>query len=373
MKLKDIARVTWKGLKNDRKRNIITIIVMSLIFVVILTANFWLQGFEDIYLDFANQLAGGKSYGTINIVTKEFKNYNPETSEIEYQDVGLQEVQAKKNKAIALIESYGGVYIGEGDYDESGKLVLPIEYKETEAEICPNKRQGHIGNFSYECLERSSSYLLNPILNLIPVPKLNIPKVSSDENIQHSFITLVFELPSSEAARNLAMSDKINTLMTSMDEQKVNFGIFLGAPPEFYLTMNYLHIAFRVASIILVVVALIVIVSTSIRLVDNDKKNIVLYHSLGASVRQIRIIYAFRFLLLTTLSAIFAMAASIIIMAIYSMVEQSNLATLFDLAFRLDEVKPVFILGVNLDIVTYLVTLIASSGACTLVNLRRLR
>ncbi|MBR0480269.1 hypothetical protein IJJ46_00365 [Candidatus Saccharibacteria bacterium] len=373
MKLKDIARVTWKGLKNDRKRNIITIIVMSIIFVVIFIANFWLQGFEDTYLEFTSQVAGGKSYGITNILTREIKNYNPETAEIEYQDVELQEVQAKKNKAIALIESYGGVYVGEGEYDESGKLILPTEYEESEAKTCPNRRQGNIGSFSYECLERSSSYLLNPILNLIPAPKLNIPKANSDKNIRHSFITLVFELPNSEAARNLAMSDKINTSMTSMDEQKVNFGIFLGAPPEFYLTMNYLHIAFRVASIILVVVALIVTVFTSIRLVDNDKKIIALYRSLGASAYQIRIIYTFRFLLLTTLSAIFAIATSIIIMAMYSIIEQSDLTTLFSLAFRLDGLQSIFILGINVDIAAYLTALIASSGICTLVNLRRLR
>lgn len=373
MKLKDITRVAWKNLKNDRKRSIITVIVMSLIFVIIFTANFWLQGFEDTYLNFANQIVNSKAYGIVKVATREIKSYNPETFEIEYQDIETQKIWDEKEKAISLVESYGGKYVGEGEYDESGELILPIEYEGSEAKICPNKHQGNIGSFSYECLERTSSYPLNPILNLIPTPKLDIPRTSSDETIQQSFFTLVFELPNSKASRDISLSDKINAPMTSTDEQKVNLEIILGASPEFYLTMNYLHIAFRIGSIILAIVAIVVIIFTSIRLVDSDRKNIALYRSLGASACQIRVIYIFRFLLLTILAAILALILSFIIMAVYSTAEQNNLATLFGLAFRLDEVQPIFVFGINLDVIIYLAMLVLSPGACTLVNLRRLR
>ena len=66
--------------------------------------------------------------------------------------------------------------------------------------------------------------------------------------------------------------------------------------PETEYIMCVMQLIINVISVVLGVIAMIVVVFTSIRLVDQDKQNIALYYSLGATARQVRIIYLCYFL-----------------------------------------------------------------------------
>lgn len=233
-----------------------------------------------------------------------------------------------------------------------------------------------ITDLSYEYLQKGQYNILDPILKLITTPKsrsIVFDATSSKEN-NSAVLNLLFSFDSRSAARNYLQSDKVNSSSRDHDDSKADFSIIIGADTDFYSSMSFLHLALDVISAFLVVVALTIIIFTSIRLVDNDQKVIALYRSLGASSRQIRVIYLARFFLLSLFATLSAFFLALIALLIYSRVEQSHLSTIFTLAFSLSEAPNIVILGLNWEIaVIAMISLLASPLLAVFSNLRRLK
>lgn len=87
-----------------------------------------------------------------------------------------------------------------------------------------------------------------------------------------------------------------------------------------------------VVSAVLMVIAVIIALSTYSRLIGRDLKIISLYHAMGASRRQIRLVYITYFLMLSLAAVIFAMILGSVLALIMSLTNQASLQAVFMLA-----------------------------------------
>lgn len=96
----------------------------------------------------------------------------------------------------------------------------------------------------------------------------------------------------------------------------------------------------------LVVIAVIIALSTYARLIGKDLKIISLYHALGATKGQIRVVYAVYLLMLSVMAVGFAVIVGLILAAVLSMVNMEALRSVWSLAFGM-EAGAVWLVGWN--------------------------
>ena len=101
-----------------------------------------------------------------------------------------------------------------------------------------------------------------------------------------------------------------------------------------------------VVSVVLMVIAVIIALSTYSRLIGRDLKIISLYHAMGASRRQIRLVYITYFLMLSLAAVIFATVLGSVLALIMSLTNQASLQAVFMLALGTAD-RFTILLGLN--------------------------
>lgn len=149
--------------------------------------------------------------------------------------------------------------------------------------------------------------------------------------------------------------------------------VVAGMSPEMRYVFGMMKMVAGVASVVLGVVAMIVVIFTSIRLVDQEKQNIRLYYNLGATRGQVRAIYLCYFLELMMIAAVLAFGVASAIVIGWSLVNQEILGVQAVLAFSLREVPEVMWYGVNAGMVVILGAMLLMAPVCVVVNRKRLR
>lgn len=147
--------------------------------------------------------------------------------------------------------------------------------------------------------------------------------------------------------------------MSSQDNNKYLINLILGLSPVQIFLFNILRTIVRIISIILLVIASIIIVSTNTRLVLQDKEEISLYYSLGASSRQIKQIYIIRFLILIFMSLLAAFMITLLGLFIFHLYRGNLINNIYTLSFSLKQTPNVSWLGFSyFDLLVILFTLL---------------
>ena len=134
-----------------------------------------------------------------------------------------------------------------------------------------------------------------------------------------------------------------------------------------------IKLVINIASIALGLIAAIVVVFTSIRLVDQDERNIALYYSLGATTGQVRMIYLFYFLELMIGAAILAFCMASALVAAFSAFNQELIDIQSALGFNLATASGEIWYGVNASTFIIVIAMLVMSFVCMIVNNKRLK
>lgn len=132
-----------------------------------------------------------------------------------------------------------------------------------------------------------------------------------------------------------------------------------------YENLQNVWLVFMVVVAVLTVIALIIAVSTYGRLIGKDMKIISLYHALGATKGQIWVVYAVYLLMLSMMAIGFAVIVGLILAAVLSLVNMTNLVQVFALGFGL-ETEGVWLVGWN-NLLLYVVGAIMAAAILVVI------
>lgn len=265
----------------------------------------------------------------------------------------------------------------------------------------------HVNNLSFEQLENKNSNLLNPLLEIIPTPE-GRPIVIDNGKSQlwqgGTTTPETFPAPPDEPAEDLTAYDQAilkeisdtsgDTVIAVFDNNEqayeylkhskgsfTNIGlpgreyfinVVAGMSPEVTYIFNVINTIVSIASVILGIIATIVVIFTSIRLIDQDQQNIALYYSLGATSGQVRTIYLCYFLELIIGSFLFAFTLASAIVLLFNVIDQNLLGIQAMLGFNQAAYESVWWYGVNHTTLLIFGIMLMMAPLCILVNRKKL-
>lgn len=118
---------------------------------------------------------------------------------------------------------------------------------------------------------------------------------------------------------------------------------------------------------VLTVVAIIVIVTTYLRLLSQDRKIISIYFASGATKLQICLVYSVYLLILSILAIIFALCASSLATLLINLIYQTPLAQLFAFNFGTAKIG-IMLFGWNGSILKYIILILIMAPLCVLMG-----
>lgn len=117
-------------------------------------------------------------------------------------------------------------------------------------------------------------------------------------------------------------------------------------PITTYENLQNVWLVFKIVAAVLSAIALIIALSTYARLIGKDLKIISLYHALGATKRQIRIVYVVYLLMLSLMAVGFAILLGLALAATLSIVNMEALKQVWTLAFG-TQASEIWLIGWN--------------------------
>ena len=236
----------------------------------------------------------------------------------------------------------------------------------------------HLSDYSFYTLEKNvDTTLLNELLDDIPLQDFspiavdngNQDSWQTGQNVEYEIVYAIFD-NQKDAYRYLEQG-KARFQRVIPDDRSYDAKVILGLSPEITYTFNFFQIIIRIVSIILFIVAIIVILSTNTRLIAQDKEEITLYRSLGATKSQLKIFYGIYFFILIVSALIFAYFVASFILILFHLFRGQLINIQAALAFSLKDVPQVFWYGVNSDILVIIVAALLLAPLSTLLNSRK--
>ncbi len=244
-----------------------------------------------------------------------------------------------------------------------------------------------VGSLAFSQLERRNNDLLNPVLELVPTPEgrpivIDNGRMESwqvGEDIVSDVIipttdsdTIVAVFDNGVDAYDYFRHGKGRFMNTEFANRAYSVDVVAGLSPETEYIMCVMQLIINVISVVLGVIAMIVVVFTSIRLVDQDKQNIALYYSLGATARQVRIIYLCYFLELMVGAAVLAFGLASMIVLLFTGLNHDLLSIQAMLGFNQATYEPIWWYGVNITVFVIIIAMLLMAPLCVLINRKRL-
>lgn len=242
-----------------------------------------------------------------------------------------------------------------------------------------------INNLSFKGIDRKSGNPLNAILEMISTPSAtplvlassaaDLPPTNSTPLDSLAGVVPLLTLPSDEqsvvavfedgaAAYRYFKSGKGQFMGVEQKGRTYSVSTLAGMSPETKYIFQVIKTIATIVCIVLAVVALVVTIFTSIRLIDQDKQNIALYYSLGATKRQVKAIYLCYFFELAVGALILATLVAVGITIGCSVLNRETLGVLFMVAFSLPKQPEVILCGMNLAIYGFALLLVANPLFC---------
>ena len=245
-----------------------------------------------------------------------------------------------------------------------------------------------IDNWSYQGVERINQSALNLLLEMLtvaegemlvlddgelePAATLVTPAQVETGVPEVRMAKLVARFPDALSAMRYAEQGQGDFGYLVVEDKQYQVEVLAGAEPATVTILDFVRLGALGLGLVLAAVAAVVVIFTTIRLVDREQENLRLYYSLGATVRQVRGIYLAYFGGLTLGAAVLALVAATVILLIYSAVQQSLLGALFQAAFSLPEAPTVWLWGVNWETGLCFGLMLLTAGLAVLVNWQKL-
>lgn len=251
-----------------------------------------------------------------------------------------------------------------------------------------NSGNFHVDNLSFNQLERGSNNILNPVLAFVATPN-GTPividngkseswqkgesvslKETVDTKAEGESLVAIFD--DNKSAYNYFQYGRGRFMNVDLPSRTYSVNIVAGMSPETMYIMENMNFVINIVSVALGLIAAIVVVFTSIRLVDQDRQNVALYYSLGATTRQVRTIYLFYFLELMIGAAILAFCSASVIVLAFSFLNQEILGIQSALGFNLVATPGEIWYAVNAGTFVIIVAMLTASFICVAINNKRL-
>lgn len=132
-----------------------------------------------------------------------------------------------------------------------------------------------------------------------------------------------------------------------------------------YENLQNVWLVFKIIAVILAIIAVIIAISTYGRLIGKDMKIIALYHAMGATGWQIRIVYVVYLLLLSLITVGFAAMLGLGLAGLLSMVNMTAMRQVFTLGFGM-EASEIWLVGWN-NLLWNLIGIILATAIFTII------
>lgn len=249
-----------------------------------------------------------------------------------------------------------------------------------------------VRNLSFKLLEKDNDNLLNPVLELVATPngmpviidngkreswmvgkQQNDSLINRLDDLQQNTEVVFAAFPDDKSVYEYFRNGKGSFINVDFSGRTYAVSIVAGMSPEVQYLMRGIKIVIWGITIALGLVAAVVVIFTSIRLIDQDRKNIALYYSLGSTTGQIRAIYLCYFLELIIGAAVLAFGLASLLVLIFSFANQELLTIQAELGFNLVDIIGVVWYGINVDIFMVMMFMLLMAPVCIIVNEARLR
>ena len=252
-----------------------------------------------------------------------------------------------------------------------------------------------INNWSYQGVERMNQSAFNLLLEMLtvtegemlvlddgdlePTATLVTPAQVETGMPETWTVKLMARFPDAQSAMRYAEQGQGDLGYLVAEDKQYQVEVLAGAEPATVMILDFVRLGALGLGLVLAAVAVVVVIFTTIRLVDKEQENLRLYYSLGATARQVRGVYLVYFSGLMLGAAVLALVAATVILLVYSAVQQSLLGALFQAAFSLPKAPTVWLWGVNWEtgLVNwetglFLGLMLLTAGLAVLVNWQKL-
>jgi len=424
MKLQDILHLSWKNLTTHRKQSWKIMLVMGALLTLIFAIQFWFQGVKNTYQNFATSATNGK---VILIVSTDLSTITGEESPAEISTTAMfQDVENFGGQILGKAKTYGNYgylvlnqslvqNLIEIDLSTTPENAIPILIAthdgESLAKLSFSDRTVRTPTLRLESYDKYRRTVLgqtfttyhivglaqtNYHLSSLATSGVNTGRISwldatlqfittasspsiavlDDQEWENNLTTLpntyIAMFDNAEQAYEYFQAGKALFPNTSFENRTYQARPIMGLSPEVMYIFQGEQIIINVICIILFIIAIIVIVFTTIRLVDSDQTNIKLYYNLGATAKQIRAVYFAYFLELAFGAIIIALTLATIIVLLYSWFNQQLLQATFITAFSLTETPSIILWGISLEIIGFVVLTFLTTIFSVFINRKRL-
>lgn len=423
MRVRDAAMLAWKNVKVFSRQSLKMVLTMGVVFGLILAMEFWFQGIKNTYSKFANIATDGRVIMTLSSdvddigielekamnteeMLRDVETYGAvigkaETYKMLYGSVVLEERLVKESIEVDLDEVpedavpiLVSTFLGEqmSGYSYSERAVRSPEQK---MEAYEKYRDGvvgkvfvygdvkyfvvglapgsfHMADLSTRSMSGGKASLPDVVLEWISLPRDETIVVNNGEawgreieTVEDKYVVIFDNI---DKAYEFFEKGKGFFFGASLEGRQYVVEVVAGMSPVVVMEIKRLQVIIDIVCVILAVVAITIVVLTSIRLVDNNKRNIQLYYNLGATRKQIRTVYMGYFLWLMLSVAVVAVLIAVVIVTVYSWLNQTMLQTMFVTAFSLANLSRIMLMGVNLEVVGFLMLILLMVPVCVAVN-----
>lgn len=429
MKMRDVVMLAWKNAKVFSKQSLKIILVMGVVFGVILGVELWFQGVKNTYEEFASKPTDGKvimivstdaeSVGvnlgqkiSVEEMLRDVRKYGEVVGEVEtagllYDGAVLDEDLVEGLIEVSLEEVPDGAVpilvstrLGEQlsgysysdravrtpeqklrAYEEYRARVLGKTFKYGDAEyFVVGLRPGgfHTVSLAMTNVDKDKTSLVDVILEQITAGTGGGNIVVRNGSIweQHTEVVkdkyvVVFE----NAERACEFYKKGRGGFVGADTEGKGYVVEMvaGMSPEVKGMLKILQVVINIICVILAMVAIVIVTFASIGLIDSNRENIRLYYNVGATQKQVKMVYWWYFLWLMLGVVVASVLMAVIGVVLYNWANQEALRVLFATAFSLVSLPRIMLIGMNYEIAGFVGLIILMTFVGVWVNRGRLQ
>lgn len=393
MKLQDYLKLGTVGIRAHKRRVVIVVGVVSALVSVLVAGCLVIQGVENVALVEMTRATEGKVLLSVRVDGEVCGDECDEAEENERIRARVREYGGEIVGTEMIANADGGFYQVEGfevaGVPEGVPVVLvsmgtaarwlgigmdaPVMNKESQMKLAERIRSEAVGKIVET--EHGGKYYIAGFLSGGALKG----SLAVSESRDYNSLDLVLGAVSTGSSQSLVIGGKIDGMVTPVvvagftkvedaerfyqDEEnyctemnrangrcgknyRYNVVQLVSEPLTLRENMQGVWRVYKVVSVILMVIALAIEISTYVRLVQQDKKTIALYRAMGATRGQIRRVYGVYLLVLSLMVVGFAMTVGLVLALVVSMVNAEALTQAFTLGFGV-EVGQIWLIGWN--------------------------
>lgn len=419
MRVLDCLRLGVAGVKAHKKRALTVVAIVGLLFSVLMAGAFFLQGLENAALgkmlaptggkvlvmsnvdtkfcgeecDMAEEVAeirrnieryGGEAISATMISGKDGMFYRLEKNIFEFEGEGLA-------IPLSTVAKMKGVQLPGWDVGVERRVdAVQAIFEEAKAEDNENRIVGilpggvYTSDLSLSSIEQSG-HPLNMIFGQIVTGTSQNFMIGTAEVSMGSGVDAVSEMDTAEMGLVFAEFPDLKSAY-SYYRDEANYCLDLDRafghckngykyltmsavsdPLKTYDNFQLVWLVFGITAAVLAVIALIIAVSTYARLIGKDMKIIALYHAMGATRGQVRLVYLSYLLILSVMTVAFSLAVGLGMALLLGAVNSEAISQVFWMGFGVEPGK-IWLVGWNWMVWAMVAVLLLSAVLAILLS-----